>query len=267
MLRRLIVVAGGSAAMLAAGCGLFFDTDDLGSPSNGDGGDATPDVDAAASTGCPSGEGPSMVRIDDFCIDSTEVTRAQYARFVAAVGADAGGPAVRFCATNKSVAPHDPEQEFPPVKESPDFPVRSIDWCDAKAYCLWAGKDLCGGLGGQALTPDDAVDPKKSQWAKACTKDGALRYAYGDTYKSGKCFEGTARSQPTDKKCEGGYAGLFDMVGNVAEWIDACRDAPYTNCAHVGRLDDEIASCTSVSAPPGDVPWMSVGVRCCAAAK
>jgi formylglycine-generating enzyme required for sulfatase activity len=284
MLRRLIVLVAASAPTIGAGCSLFFDADDLGSSSSAladggveggasDAGDAGVESDASgpgvdADNGCPSKEGPSMVRIDDFCIDSTEVTRAQYARFVDAVGADAGGPAVKFCpTTNKSIAPLDPEKGFPPVKESPDFPVRAIDWCDAKAYCLWAGKDLCGGLGGAAITSADAVDPTKSQWAKACTRSGALRFGYADTYASGKCVEGTAPSQPTDRKCEGGYPGLFDMVGNVAEWIDACREAPYTNCALVGRVGEEIASCTTVESPPGDIPWGNVGVRCCAPAK
>lgn len=282
MLRRLSAFVAIAAAV--AGCSLFFDADDLGSAqgaladgadessvdasdaSTGD--DAGSDVGTPVDNGCPSKEGPSMVRVDDFCIDSTEVTRAQYMKFVEAVGPDAGGPAAKFCPkTNSSIVPLDPEQGFPPAKESPDFPVRAIDWCDAKAYCLWAGKDLCGGLGGVEITSADAVDPKKSQWAKACTKNGAFRFAYADTYASGKCVEGTAPSQPTDRKCEGGYAGLFDMVGNVAEWIDACQGPPYTNCALVGRLSDEIASCTTVVVPPGDIPWGNVGVRCCAPAK
>lgn len=286
MLRRLRLILVAATAAAAAGCSLFFDAGDLGAAPDdaGDGGEqgdateaAAPDgrggADGAAGSddGCPSREGPRMVRVGDFCIDSTEVTRAQYMRFVDAVGPDAGGPAgVRFCPqTNKSVAPLDPENGYPPAKESPDFPVRAIDWCDAKAYCLWAGKDLCGGLGGAAITSDDAVDPKKSQWAKACTKDGAFRFAYGDSYVGGKCVDGPAPSQPSDGKCEGGYPGIFDMVGNVAEWIDACMAAPYTNCALVGRVagSDEIASCTSVAVPPGDVAWPDVGVRCCAPAK
>ena len=281
-LGRASVVVGATAVALSTyGCGLFFDPGELGA-GVADAADRdqdaaiapVPDAGLDAATGaegCPSGEGPLMVRIDDFCVDSTEVTRAQYARFVAAIGADAGGPAgVSFCdETNTSLAPIDPEQEFPPAKETSEFPVRGIDWCDAKAYCLWAGKDLCGGLRGAKLASTDATDPAKSQWAKACTKDGMFRFAYADSYASGNCVEGTQPSQPTSRTCEGGYAGLFDMVGNVAEWVDACRDAPSKNCALVGRSpgSNDVASCAVVSLPPGDVPWNSAGVRCCAPAR
>ena len=267
MLRRLTFIA---AVTGLAGCSLFFHADDLGADPPVA---ATPEAGAdagetaAPTNGCPSREGPAMIRVDDFCIDSTEVTRAQYARFVAAVGTGAKLPAnAKQCRIlNKEVTPIDPEEAFPPRKEGPDHPVRLVDWCDAKAYCQWAGKDLCGGLGGRKLTPKEATDPSKSQWAKACTEGGAKRFAYGDSHVTGRCVEGPDPSQPKNEKCEGGYPGLFDMVGNVAEWVDACDDDPSTSCALVGHAPErEISSCTWVDAPPGDIPWNNAGVRCCA---
>lgn len=277
MLRRLILASVACAAVL--GCGLVYDTGKLGAePDGSDAGDAAAAMDddsatmtVEAANGCPSGKGPSMVRIDDFCIDSTEVTGEQYARFVMAVGAESGGPAgVAQCIANTTLTPA-VTMGFPaPPPETLAFPVHGVDWCDAKAYCRWAGKDLCGGLGGKTLTSADATDPQKSQWEKACTKNGTKRFGYSDSYSAGKCVDGEKPIRPANGTCEGGYAGLFDLVGNVAEWIDACQ-APLDSqapCALMGSSPgpDEIASCTSADTVQGTIPWTNAGIRCCAPA-
>jgi len=284
MLRRLdllvlAVLATCAACAAGAGCSAVFDAGALGAGSDGgvDDGGALPDSGgedahaADASEGCPSGEGPRMVRIGDVCIDATEVTRAQYMRFVDAVGNDAGGPPnLPQCAANDSLEPVASVGVPAPPPETPEFPVHGIDWCDAKAYCLWAGKDLCGGVAGHALTSDDATDPKKSLWAKACSKDGTQRFGYGDKYVGGRCVDGERAVRPPDGTCEGGYPGLFDLVGNVGEWIDACRPTSVTGqfCALMGTgPKTEIASCASVDVIPAEIPWPRAGVRCCAPAK
>jgi sulfatase modifying factor 1 len=301
MLRRLIIVRSGIAFVGCAvigccvfGCGLIFDTDKLGdgaAPSASDGGlnEGAGDTDGAGGDGaagsdsngasaCPSGKGPSMVQIDsDYCIDSTEVTGAQYAIFVAAAAPDAGAPAdLPQCAGNDSLGPV-MEMGFPaPPPETPAFPVHGVDWCDAKAYCRWAGKDLCGAIGGKAgatLSPADAADPQKSRWENACSHAGTKRFAYSDDYSSGKCADGQNPVAPVHKTCEGGYDGIFDMVGNVAEWIDACEppldsQAP---CALMGGSggdvgSSDLASCTTDDFVQGTIPWGNAGIRCCAPA-
>jgi len=94
---------------------------------------------------CPGDAGPTMVRVGSFCIDSTEVTVAHYAAFVDAYPSlDAQPPA---CSFNTSLAPVWPEDAGVPA---PDMPVRYIDWCDAYAYCLWAG--ACRSRGGAYST-------------------------------------------------------------------------------------------------------------------
>src|SRR5437868_1145650 len=53
--------------------------------------DAPIDADAGLGDGCPDGRGPPMVRLDAFCIDSTEVTNEEYALFVTANGGATSG--------------------------------------------------------------------------------------------------------------------------------------------------------------------------------
>ena len=212
-----------------------------------------------------------MIRVGSTCVDRTEVTAAQYKRFVDAVGKDAGGPAgIVQCAANTSLEPVVTVGVPAPPPETPEFPVHGIDWCDAKAYCLWAGKDLCGAVAGGALDPDDAADATKSTWEAICSKDGTQRFGYGDSYVSGRCIDGERDIRPADGTCEAGYPGIVDMVGNVGEWVDACRVNTPTSfvCALMGVAgSSRITSCTEIDVIPGHIPWSNAGVRCCAPAK
>jgi formylglycine-generating enzyme required for sulfatase activity len=91
---------------------------------------------------CPFGVGPSMVSLSSlqgtkFCIDATEVTQAQYAKFLIAVGSDAA-PQASFCAFNDSYAPTSCGPGiFDPTTKG-DHPVVCVDWCDARAFCAWS---------------------------------------------------------------------------------------------------------------------------------
>lgn len=281
MLRRLISPSALACALvgLVQACSWVHDPDALGrgdgASDGGTASDAPRDAarssveDAPAANGCASREGPPAVRIGDFCVDSTEVTREQYARFLDAVGVDAGGPATApQCAGNKSLAP---VQSFPPVATAPSAPVVGVDWCDALAYCTWAGKRLCGSLTGGPLTKQEAASPSVSLWYKACSADGTARFAYGDGFERGRCNVDSADVVGAGtSRCTGGYPGLYDMVGNAAEWLDGC-EPPFdssTFCLLAGGsfTSGEAASCGSISSVQGTIPWPSAGIRCCAPA-
>jgi formylglycine-generating enzyme required for sulfatase activity len=104
-----------------------------------------------------------------------------------------------------------------------------VDWCDAKAYCAWAGKRLCGKIGGGANAPADFANAAKSEWFTACSHAGAYKFPYGaqgDTYDGTACVgadQGAVRptAVPT-ASCQGGYDGVFDLSGNVSEWENSC---------------------------------------------
>src|SRR5689334_12145134 len=90
--RRALVVAAAGFCALATHCARFGQTtDDAVHAGDAAGGDANASVATAGDAaegggdGCPSGRGPAMLRIDvaaPFCIDTTEVTRAQYKTFL-----------------------------------------------------------------------------------------------------------------------------------------------------------------------------------------
>src|SRR5690348_1197407 len=87
----LRVMTAAALVLVASGCGLVagLSKDYRADPGSLDGGAVDGgEVDSGAtSTGCPGDAGPRPVRVDDgYCIDSTEVTKADYAAFLGAAG-------------------------------------------------------------------------------------------------------------------------------------------------------------------------------------
>lgn len=162
--------------------------------------------------------GPTMAKVGTYYIDSTEVTVGQYKKFLTAKGADTSGqPAV--CAWNTAFyAAGGP-------LEADNMPIAKVDWCDATAFCSWADKRLCGAIGGGAIPDADFFDQTKSQWYLACAgAQGASHPSNTDDCNScnGNCDVAPVATFPG---CEGRTPGVFDLEGNVAEWVDSCVGA------------------------------------------
>ncbi len=241
-----------------------------------DGGNSRLD-EAATSDACPRGRGPTMVRVHSahpFCIDSTEVTRADYIEFTSeVVGVAPNQPPE--CAWNTSLTP-----EVAATGGATNLPVRGVDWCDARAYCEWAGKRLCGRIGGGTLRREQGDDPSVSEWYAACSRDGERRFPYGDTFDASACAVEAPAPDPvrTHPKCEGGFAGLFDMSGSVFEWTDMCdSEDAHANCYARGgsyfrnpsanpTADPRAYGCSGVGSYPAarSTLGVDVGFRCCA---
>ena len=278
--------------LVAGGC-LSFDSLQGGSSSS-DGGDATSasdatndgagdaisGSDAGVEGGCPSGRGPTMVMIDDvappYCIDSTEVTNAEYREFLQA-NVPLTGQLSPACDGNATYLPQDSAGTstlWPLAPTLDPNPVASVDWCDAYAFCQWAGKRLCGAIGGGHAAIADHSDANQSQWYHACSKNGTQQYPYGFSYEplacNGRDLSDGGATVPTGSlaTCVGGYPGLFDMAGNVEEREDECSDDG--GCLSLGGSyvdygPSTVDSCGDTSergtrnSRSGDI-----GFRCCA---
>ncbi len=232
-----------------------------------DGGSNTGDAPAA---GCASERGPKMVRVGSFCIDSTEVTRRQFLDFMKVPRDARKAPA--YCAWNTT----DPE-EISALPAGLDFPVGFVNFCDAATYCAWAGKRLCGRIGGGELTPAEANEAGKSEWMQVCSVGGAQVYPYPGEYQSSKCFTESVTTDVAGARtsCAGAsppHSQVYDLVGNAVEWEHACDAAPSaamsTHCRTRGGGYDgnRAAKCALEAQTRVDTRAPGIGFRCCAAA-
>jgi formylglycine-generating enzyme required for sulfatase activity len=182
---------------------------------------ATGGVEAGGSAGAMNSAGTGTVD----SVDATEVTRSAYEAWLAT--SPSLGDQVAECVGNSSFTP---SCDWPPGS-LPEHPVVCVDWCDANAYCLAQGRRLCGNVNGGAIAFTDYDNPTLSQWFRACSSGGQFSYPYGNTY-SGTTCNGSAAGYATTvavgtlsacQSPDATFSGVYDLSGNVYEWIDSCR--------------------------------------------
>ncbi len=240
------------------------------------GGDTTTDTSSTTTTGdpgpcagqcgtpgcgvCPDG---AMVPFPGFAIDARETSNAEYQQFVAVTHDMTAQPSA--CAWNDDFTPQGP-------LGAPSLPVVGIDWCDAQAYCAWSGKRLCGAISGGPNKFSQLVDATNNQWYRACSNGDGRRYPYGPTYNKLACngddFDVNDRVDVGSLPgCEAPVAGIFDLSGNVWEWVDSCNgDGPDAECLRRGGSyfsDADDLRCDLLSKRPRATAVSYVGVRCC----
>jgi formylglycine-generating enzyme required for sulfatase activity len=225
-----------------------------------------------------------MVRVERpsggaFCIDAYEVSVGEYRAFVANAAADTAGAHSPVCEWNKSLAPATDlngcdQYDFGTAPS--DRPVVCIDWCDALAYCTAVGKRLCGPLDpAKPTNPFGQGDHEASEWYVACSARGTKSYPYGSTFDASACVtQGVAPQSARAATCEGGYAGIHHLSGNVAEWDNSCdqgADPRADGCRARGGafwignspVEPEKGRCDASQGGRRDQALNDRGFRCC----
>ena len=170
-----------------------------------------------------------VVTVRDFLLDSTEVTNAEFARFVAATPAwrrDSlpaerhNGRYLEHWATatgSDSASAHEP--------------VRFITWQAAQAFCAWR----------------DARLPTEAEWEYAARAGAA-----GDVYPWGAGAPDSARARygaetPVVVATYPANAnGLYDLAGNVWEFVDDVWRDTYADSVPAARQDSAAAPASNV---------------------
>lgn len=224
-----------AAVGVVAGCRLFVDLDGLerrtASCRRRDSGvdaEVNPPVDAGSDVEtpdvkCPGTGGPTAKLIDTgttrFCIDTSEVTNEQYDAFLKTNPTVPANPA--FCAWVTTYTP----SHFPYDSARKAYPVNNVSWCHAYAFCQWAGKRLCGEIGGGTLLPAEMGDGTKAEFIYASSKGGTQKYPYGNEYNGKACNGGNeslGMTRAVKALASGQADGVFDLAGNIHEWTDGC---------------------------------------------
>jgi formylglycine-generating enzyme required for sulfatase activity len=207
-----------------------------------------------------------MIRIADrnlgcFWIDETEVTRAHYADFLATFARTSAEALVNVIPCKGSNPDFEPDSV--PLTP-PNRPIAGVDWCDAAAYCAWAGKSLCAKTG--------AGSASDSRLWLACTDGANASYNYLKMSETAgnPCNGGAASTESSDVKAFSGCAtprGVYDLVGNVAEWADECLGATHqASCVARGGSYASTGTawgCDAALELPRDYRSAQIGFRCC----
>jgi formylglycine-generating enzyme len=153
------------------------------------------------------------VYVDAFTMDKYEVTNQDFARFAEATGASR-----RWYWPGGKVA-----------KGEERFPVSDVTWSQADAYCKSAGKRLPTEAEWERAARG-GLDRKKFSWG-----DGGLGLSGADS-DTGTSAEATNTKRahvgsPFGPANVGSYPpngyGLYDMTGNVWEWVSDWYDRDY----------------------------------------
>ena len=163
------------------------------------------------------------VYVSEFFIGRFPVTQDEYARFVRATGYPSPGvrglPLItgggRDGVFRELASPYVWERDEPPGGHT-SHPVVLVRYDDALAYCRW----LSDAVGRAVRLPTEA------EWERAARGDvDGQRYPWGDDIDPSRC---NFLADPSTKRTRGtrptgtfppNAFGLYDMSGNVWEWV------------------------------------------------
>ena len=180
----------------------------------------------------PAGPAPGGVGgtpVAAFLIDIHEVTNREFSEFMAddgygtanlwpdsmtVDGSTSGreGAVSRLTDRTGAVGPRTWSGSVFPAGAA-DHPVNGVSWYEANAYCQWKGKKL----------------PSVTQWWRAALGEGDHPYPWGDdseTLRHRANFEAVGTMEAESFPLGLSQFGVFEMAGNVREWLSAADARP-----------------------------------------
>lgn len=201
-------------------------------------------------------EGPQKeIRIGQpFAVGRYEVTRRQYEVFLRATKHPVSGN----CMTDRRKSGTwalDAQTNFrdPGFRQTDDHPAACVSWNDAKAYIVWLNAKTGGGY--RLLTEAEweylarAGSKTAYPWGPDI-KDGCpymngfdriIANRKGDLYKGepvsfADCSDGYLNTAPVGSYRPNAF-GIYDMIGNLAEWIEDCSTSSYVSMRSDGTSE------------------------------
>jgi len=248
-----------------------------------------PNRPALTSGGCP----PEMVSIrGQFCIDRYEASLVDAReRPLSPYYPPAHDELAHIYSVFRQVVP---KRQAPPLPEPPDFSLnqpfearaRSLLGVVPSGYLSGVlARQVCENAGKRLCTP--------AEWVTACKGQNATKFPYGDAYRDGVCnvyreahpavlLYGDASKNHRDPRLnlaeassgpllrktgatpecrsEWGTDAVYDMVGNLDEWVDDAKGA--FQGGFYSRATREGCDARIDVHPPPYFDY-SLGVRCC----
>jgi formylglycine-generating enzyme required for sulfatase activity len=151
---------------------------------------------------------PHRVTVQGFWLDRTEVTNDEY----------------RQCVRAGKCTPPERTDAFD-SRNLGQHPVLWVTWFQAREYASWAGKRL----------------PSEAEWELAARNGSQTEFPWGSNWIPGRANAiGSYREDrwggvaPVASFEPSGW-GLFDLIGNAAEWVDDVYNPTYFGAPRDGR--------------------------------
>lgn len=162
-------------------------------------------------------EGPQhTVRIKSFALAKYDVTRGQWAAFVAATARPAPPNDCYIWASGSWT--QNGSQLNPGISQTDNDPVVCINWNDAQDYVRWISK-----LTGKAYRL-----PTEAEWEYAARAGTSTAYYWGDTFDATRLANNHTQTEPVGSHLPNAF-GLYDMSGNAWQWLQDCYHDSYAD--------------------------------------
>jgi formylglycine-generating enzyme required for sulfatase activity len=221
------------------------------------------------------------IRIErPFAVSKYEITRGQYDAFVRATNYPTGGD----CLTDRRKLgdwQYDAATTYrdPGFAQADDHPVACVSYDDAQAYVAWLNTVTPGGYrllseleweyvaaaGATTLYPwgDDKIDG--CRFANGFDDAAWVKYARMDTsayplFDPLPCRDGWLNTNPVGSLAPNKF-GVYDMIGNVSEWVADCYVASHEHLAPGGLAEAPDGPCVKRVAKGGSWGTLAHNLR------